>query len=140
MRRNLWLSSFVFCVCDNKLYSSLSFSYYLLEAYILITIELSFATKTLLVIMMTVHSLIIKGLIDNLHKGRKYEFQFTFVFLLFIKEKVLNNARATNSCNKTLPTRHVDCPFSNIKKDSLFTCQTLVRPTFVFLSLIKEQV
>ena len=67
------VSLFVFCVDDNKLCSSLSFSYYLLEAYILITVQLPFATKTLLVIMMTVHTLINKGLPDNLHKGRKYE-------------------------------------------------------------------
>ena len=61
-------------VGDNKLCSSLSFSYYLLEAYILITAQLPFATKTLMVIIkMTVHSLINKGLPDNLHKGRKYE-------------------------------------------------------------------
>ena len=74
MRCNLWLSLFVFSVGDNKLCSSLSFSYYLLEACILITVQLPFATKTLLVIiMMTVHSLTNKGLPDNLHKGRKYE-------------------------------------------------------------------
>ena len=37
------LSLFVFCVDDNKLCSSLSFSYYLLEAYIPITVQLNTA-------------------------------------------------------------------------------------------------
>ena len=67
------VSLFVFCV-DDRSYAVhfRQVSYYLLEAYILITVQLPFATKILLVIMMTVYSLINKGLPDNLHKGRKY--------------------------------------------------------------------